>query len=136
MRKQKHDTAGMIDSLNNLGVVLSSIGDHDGAVSRFREVLGLLGESSDGAKRVRCLLNLGRAMAEGGQPARALDVFHEALDRARSSAILREEAESYMNIGAAHLKLGEVNPGCCLTAETLNPKPQTLNPKPWLLLDC
>lgn len=97
----------MADVLNNLAVAYATMGNHREAIARCKEAAGLLG-NEDAARHTQCLINMGTCIAEGGQYARAVEVFEEALAVARGAAILKEEAECYLNIGAACARLGQM----------------------------
>jgi predicted ATPase/DNA-binding XRE family transcriptional regulator len=109
LRRRVGDKFALADALNNLGVVVSSMGQHQVAEAYYEDALAIYAEIGHPIEEFRPLLNLGVVKRDMRHHVEALALYRESLrlaerttDHAETRAIL------WNNIGDVQILLGDL----------------------------
>src|SRR4029079_11884249 len=91
-----------------LGVVYQRTGRYREALPHMRIALELQGRNGDGLAGPIAMANLGFALVEIGQERKGIHYLANALSRLREAGNRVAEGSVRLNLGIAHLRLGEI----------------------------
>lgn len=94
-------------TLNNIGLVYSTLDERHKALAFYEESLPMLRALNDRRGEAVTLHNLGDSYHHLGDPQKALDCYRQALSLWRSLADDYGQAYTLLNLGALYLALGE-----------------------------
>lgn len=103
------DRSREIDTLNHLGVLHRTLGDHGRALSLYRQALALALEARDRHGEAKARNNLGVAYLELGDNPRALEHLRSAIVLWEALEDPLELANSYYGLGALQFDSGELD---------------------------
>jgi CHAT domain-containing protein len=102
------DRKGEAQTLNNIGVVYSSLGEKRKALEKYNEVLPVYQAVGDRGGEAETLSNIGSVYWSLGETQKALEKYNEALPIRQSVGDRSGEAATLNNIGQVYDSLGEI----------------------------
>ncbi|NEP84017.1 MAG: CHAT domain-containing protein, partial [Okeania sp. SIO3B3] len=99
--------AGEASTLNNIGLVYSSLGEKQKALSFYNQALPLYKQVGDKRAEAIALNNIGSVYSSLGEKQKALSFYNQALPLYKQVGDKRAEASTLNNIGGVYSSLGE-----------------------------
>lgn len=122
IHKSQNELVAEIDCLNNMAILLYSLGDYIKSLEVSFECFAKLAESEDIplASRVNCLNNIANVYADWGDLEKAVRYYEMAIDQSDRQAYSSSNLAILINYGAINLDLGNIDESLKVAQKSLD----------------
>ena len=101
------DSASMMQSIINLGLLDHKVGNRDKAIQRFQQALAFFSMHNDSIHAGLCLENIGKIHADAGDYHLAIPLYQKALKFFDASGYLPGKTEIWLNLAKSYHDTGK-----------------------------